>query len=305
MFIVIYLFTTKSFAQILAEKFSVERLAYYGGKYDSPGLRMLIKKTKGIFPEIKNYLLSLPDQCKNEEVVTMCNEYAETFLILGNLFSDLRVPPPVDHRTYIGNAKRNITALKHKYLSLNLSITPKAYATFWHLIPQIEMHGCLEPYVEDFIEQAHQFGMLEENQIRNVANKEKEAKMHCRYECEHTNVNVLKRAKEVKDESSRKFKKTRINKAEETKRNLKIIKDEIAENEANKDINNLTIFQKPAEAQITETRQTINPDETDKIRKEIMDLVLPKKEEKDSDNNSDNDSDNDSDNLGKPTHYFT
>lgn len=82
----------------------------------------------------------------------MCKEYRETFLILGNLFSDLYIALPVDHSTYLINIKRNVTTLKHKYLSLSLSTTLKSHAAFLHLILKMQIHGCLEPCVEDFIE---------------------------------------------------------------------------------------------------------------------------------------------------------
>ena len=54
----------------------------------------------------------------------------------------------------------------------------------------------------------------------------------------------------------------------------------MVENDASKDITNLTILQIPLQQQISETRDTINIEETDKIWKEIMDIALPQKKKR-------------------------
>lgn len=111
----------------------------------------MIKKSIELFKWLEDFILALSNWCDDQEVKEMCKEYCKTFLILGNLFSNLPIDPPV-HEIYLENAKINIVALKNKYLDLTLLITPKAYATFNYLIPHIILHSYLSPYIEDFIE---------------------------------------------------------------------------------------------------------------------------------------------------------
>ena len=91
------------------------------------------QKSIKLFNTLEEYILKLLDQYNNQEVKQICRECSETFLILGNLFSDIQIEISVDY-IYLENSKWNVKALKMKYLGLYLFIIPKSYTMFDYLI---------------------------------------------------------------------------------------------------------------------------------------------------------------------------
>ena len=48
-----------------------------------------------------------------------------------------------------------------------------------HLVPQIKRFSGIGCFIEDFIEQAHQFGMLDKSRTSNMCDRERAASSHC------------------------------------------------------------------------------------------------------------------------------
>lgn len=62
------------------------------------------QKSIKLFNTLEEYILKLLDQYNNQEVKQICRECSETFLILGNLFSDIQIEISVDY-IYLENSK--------------------------------------------------------------------------------------------------------------------------------------------------------------------------------------------------------
>lgn len=71
---------------ILENEFSICQLSYHRGKYNSPPLRILVKQADKIFKNVKNYLLAIPDKCKDTEVKETYKAYNSLFLYISRLF---------------------------------------------------------------------------------------------------------------------------------------------------------------------------------------------------------------------------
>ena len=80
--------------------------------------------------------------------------------------------------------------------------------------------GC---FIEDFIEQAHQFGMKDEKRTANMQDRKKAAFSHSYFEIASQNIEVIAQKDLVKTRSRRKLKR-RI--GEENKEAVKRVKDE-------------------------------------------------------------------------------
>ena len=75
-----------------------------------------------------------------------------------------------------------------------------------HLFDQIKHYNGIGCFVEAFIEQTHQFGILDESSTGKLRDREKSFNHHSTYECISLNGNVIKKAIEVKENSKRKMK---------------------------------------------------------------------------------------------------
>ena len=74
-----------------------------------------------------------------------------------------------------------------------------------HLFDQIKHYNGIGSFIGDFIEQAHQFGKLDESRSDKLRDKEKAYNHHSTYEWTGLNGNV-KKSIEVKENSKRKWK---------------------------------------------------------------------------------------------------
>ena len=59
-----------------------------------------------------------------------------------------------------------------------------------HLLDQINKHNRIGCFIEDFIEQAHQFGMIDEQRTANMRDREKVAHNHSKNESISNNGKV-------------------------------------------------------------------------------------------------------------------
>ncbi len=84
---------------------------------------------------------------------------------------------------------------------------PKIHGLEDHLIPMMEQWNGIGDFLEDIIEQAHQFGMKEEKQTANMRDRVRAANSHSKWEwSDKTSSDVRIAKEEVKEKTSRKRK---------------------------------------------------------------------------------------------------
>ena len=84
---------------------------------------------------------------------------------------------------------------------------PKIHGIEDHLLDQIIKYNGIGCFIEDFIEQALQYGMLEERKSANMRDREKAAHNHSKMEMIRNNGKVINKIIEVKRNTRRVQKK--------------------------------------------------------------------------------------------------
>ena len=79
-----------------------------------------------------------------------------------------------------------------------------------HLVPQMKQFNGIGCFIEDFMEQAHQFGMLDESRTSNMRDRERAANSHCTWEEIGQNHKVINKRQEVSTRSRRNLKRNRL-----------------------------------------------------------------------------------------------
>ena len=92
-----------------------------------------------------------------------------------------------------------------------------------HLVNQMRKFNGIGCFIEDFIEQAHQFGMKDEKRTANMRDRKKAAYSHSSFEVASQNIYVIAQKELVLTRSRRNLKRR---KGEENKRAVKKVKDE-------------------------------------------------------------------------------
>ena len=84
---------------------------------------------------------------------------------------------------------------------------PEIHGIEDHLLDQIIMYNGIGCFIEDFIEQAHQYGILEERKSANMRDREKVAHNHSKIEIIRNNGKVINKIIGVKRNTRRVIKK--------------------------------------------------------------------------------------------------
>ena len=90
-----------------------------------------------------------------------------------------------------------------------------------HLVPQMKQFNGIGCFIEDFIEQAHQFGMLDESRTSNMRDRERAANSHCAWEEIGQNPKVINKRQEVNTRSKRNLKRNRSGERKQINQNIK------------------------------------------------------------------------------------
>ena len=80
---------------------------------------------------------------------------------------------------------------------------PKIHGIEDHLLDQIIKYSGIGCFIEDFIEQAYQYGMLEERKTANMRDRTKSAHNHSKMEQIRNNGQVINKILEVTRQTSR------------------------------------------------------------------------------------------------------
>ena len=106
----------------------------------------------------------------------MTTRFEHLFLLMDKMFSLSRTTTKDYSTEVIDKLTIIIKNFCSSWRNLKASTAlPKFHAVEDHLIWQIEHHQGIGDVLEDFIEQSHQWGKLENNRNKNLRNREKRA----------------------------------------------------------------------------------------------------------------------------------
>jgi hypothetical protein len=189
----------------------IDRAAYHGGDLNGKNVQQMFQESDIIFSQFQELLLGVDEvdgRCGNEEIIDIVRRYSELCTLFDYLFSMARTPTGELTEAILDETRRclRVTMLKWRDLRLSMKM-PKIHGLEDHLIASMEQWNGIGDFLEDFIEQAHQFGMKEEKRTANMRDRVKAASSHSRWEwAEKTCSDVRKAKEEVKQMTDRKRK---------------------------------------------------------------------------------------------------
>ena len=160
-----------------------------------------------------------------------CDKTKELCILLDYMFSLARTPTGKTTSNVIETTRRCVAAVIRKWKDLRLSMRgPKIHLCEDHLVLQMIRWIGIGCFGEDFIEQSHQTGVMEERRTGHMSNRVRAAQSHSSSEWTRTMVQSVKtEIQRVGKESKRKRIKRKdgdtlgeINESARKKRRLEI-----------------------------------------------------------------------------------
>ena len=164
----------------------IDRAAYHGGDLNGKNVQQMFQESDSIFLQFQELLLGVDEEdgrCGNEEIIDVVRRYTELCTLFDHLFSMARTPAGVLTEASLDETRRCLPVTMMKWRDLRLSTKmPKIHGLEDHLIPMMERWNGIGDFLEDFIEQAHQFGMKEEKRTANMRDRVRAANSHSKWE---------------------------------------------------------------------------------------------------------------------------
>ena len=142
--------------------------------------------------------------CEDDEVNDMIERYVELCTLFDGLFSKARTPSGEATEELCDLTERYVRAVMVKWRDLRLSTDMlKIHGIEDHLVKQMRDFDGIGCFLEDFVEQAHQFGMRDEKRTANMTDKKRKYTSHSKSEVASLNPEVIAHKKVVSQKSKR------------------------------------------------------------------------------------------------------
>ena len=176
----------------ILKTYKIDRGAHHGGDLVGGACRLLMKHASLIFDDIK-YLLLTINECDraapNHEIEEQCGIYTEALGQFDALLALLRISNGKVTEADIVNARKHAKKAMESWRKLGLSVTMKAHLLEDHVIAMMARLNGIGDFMEDFIEQTHQFGDADERRSNGLRNRTLAANSHSKWE--HVKNNPL------------------------------------------------------------------------------------------------------------------
>ena len=155
---------------------------------------------------MKQFLIDAPTKaCDEVEINDMIKRYVELSTLFDGLFSHARTPSGEASEEICQLTDRYVRAVMVKWRDLLLTTKMlKIHGIEDHLVKQMRKFKGIGCFIEDFIEQAHQFGMREECRTANMRDRKRAANTHSSWEDASQNVDVIAQKLLVQNKSENK-----------------------------------------------------------------------------------------------------
>lgn len=189
----------------------ITRLPYHGGALTGMHVQVLFQKADEIFGNFLTIILNDLNELRQstaEEARDMVERYVELSTLLDGLFALSRTPSGELTEEISNEAKRYVKVVMVKWRDLRLStVMPKVHTLEDHLINQMQQWNGIGCFMEDFVEQAHQFGIQEESRTRGMWDRARAAYVHSvwEYTLNRSEVQVVKQEMKTRNKRKQKF----------------------------------------------------------------------------------------------------
>jgi hypothetical protein len=204
----------------LKEGWNVERSRYHGGDLEGPAVRRLMEHSTDIFSAMETILLQAATEkgwsdVKKGQITERCRVTAEILHLFDGFFAEIRKDAEQSTEESRLKSERFIGEAMDRWRALGISVPPKGHAAEYEQILQNRVLKGVGDFMEDWVEQLHQFGKVNDVRTRNMRDKVEKYVNMARWEKMNINPGVVKVKQEVKEASKRKF---RIERPEKKKR---------------------------------------------------------------------------------------
>ncbi len=196
---------------------------YHGGQLEGTTVMKLFQKANGIFESIKQSLIDVPEKaCDDNAVIDMIERYVELCTLFDCLFSKARTPSGEATNEICDLTEKYVTVVMVKWRDLRLSTDMlKIHGIEDHLVKQMRDFNGIGCFLEDFVEQAHQFGMRDEKRTTNMPDRKRKYNSHSSNEVASLNAEVIAHKEVVSNKSKRKMKRRIGEERREAKQKVK------------------------------------------------------------------------------------
>ena len=156
------------------------------------------------------------------DVNDMIEQYVELCTLFDGLFSKARTPSGEATEEICDLTERYVTAVMVKWRDLRLSTDMlNIHGIEDHLVKQMRDFNGIGCFLEDFVEQAHQFGMRDEKRTANMPDRKRKYNSHSSNEVASLNAEVIAHKEVVSNKSKRKMKRWKGEERREAKQKVK------------------------------------------------------------------------------------
>ncbi len=173
--------------RILARDWNIKRPSWHGGDILGNECRKLMAWSRLIFDQIKAFLLDQleedggPERAKTE-VRKRCDIVATALLLFDGFLSLVRTEHKDLTRQHITKAREYAAKAVAVWQIMELSVTPKCHASEDHACDQLELLKGLADFCEDWVEQLHQLGLMNNRRTKTIRNRDGKYKLYTQWE---------------------------------------------------------------------------------------------------------------------------
>ena len=187
--------------------YGTDKARYHGWTLEGTSIQKLLQNANRIFTDFKEEITKIITEESTLIILDKeVSRYIEMCTLFDSLFSLSRTPCGEMNDEKLNQLREIIKLCLEKWRNLNMSMQMiKIHGVEDHLFDQIKHYNGIGCFIEDFIEQAHQFGNLDESRTGKLRSREKAFDHHSKYEWIGLNGDVVKKTIEVKENSKRKM----------------------------------------------------------------------------------------------------
>ena len=200
----------------------IELTRYHGGSLAGMDVKKLIANASFVFDEFASILKAKKksdSKLSDEDIDRVCDEHKRCLLLWDGAFSLARGINPTDRDCdmYVCFVRAAVDC----HVRLGMSVTPKVHLMLCHVCDQMKnIPGGLGEKMEDWVELMHQIGARARRRFRTTRDIQMRAEFKGRVEQRGSLADIKTRISEVKEETTRNFKKP-IEKIEDERRVLR------------------------------------------------------------------------------------
>jgi hypothetical protein len=183
----------------------IDRPAYHGGDLTGVKVKVLLQNIDKIFgEEFKEIIMEVEDrEVGDDEVNQMVDMYRDLGFMLDGVFSLGRIGCGKLTDEDVELTRRMVGGVMKLWRYLRLSMKgPKIHRLEDHLMKHMIRWNGIGDFLEDFVEQAHQYGVKEENRTRGLI-RSRAFRSHLNWEWKSNQIGVFKVKKGIRRKTSR------------------------------------------------------------------------------------------------------